>query len=130
MAGYVQTKRFKMKQLRQYDELSKQISQLEAQIVQLKLQKDELEQIQAEIKKELLMMMQSSGLKKAKIDGFSLSLSTYSSTIVEAPDLLSEEFIRVVKQPDLMKIKAAIKAGIGVEGAFITKTTSLTIKHA
>lgn len=116
-----------MKQLKQYDELSKQISELDAQIAQIKIQKDELEHAQAEIKKELLAMMQGSGLKKAKIDGFSLSLSTYSSTIVEAPDLLSEEFIRVVKQPDLMKIKAAIKVGIEVEGAFITKTTSLKI---
>lgn len=116
-----------MRQLKQYSELSQRILELDAQMAQIKLQKEELEQLQSEIKKELLLMMQSSGLKKAKIDGFNLSLTTHSSTIVEAPDLLSDDFIRVVRQPDLMKIKAAIKAGFPVEGAFLSKTTSIKI---
>jgi hypothetical protein len=120
-------------QLQQYSKYADDARELENQIAVLTGQKKDIESEMSFIKKDLESQMIMSGQKKAQIDGWRLSISESTSTIVEEPDLIPEQYFRIKKEPDLFKIKAAMKlaeVGLGeiVEGVLMVKSKNLSLK--
>jgi DNA gyrase/topoisomerase IV subunit A len=113
--------------IQEYASLQRSVIDLENQINELKALKDEAEGEMQEIKKELKEEMIHSGKRKAIIAGWKLNLSTSTSTIIEEEDMIPEEFWKIERKPDVMKIKESLKLGINVDGAILRKNTNLSI---
>lgn len=116
--------------LKRYDELHEAVSIIKNEINILNLSKEamevEMDKIEEVLKRELI----GSGRKKAMIAGWKMSLSTSTSTIVEEPDILPQNYWKIEKKPDLTRIKEDFKSGVSVPGAMLQKNTNFNIKKA
>ncbi len=81
-----------------------------------------------EIEMALRMEMIGAGMRKAVIAGWKLNISSATSTIVEETDNLPEQYWRIEKKPDLLKIKEALKLGQAVDGARLVQRESLSLR--
>lgn len=113
--------------IQEYASLQRSVIDLENQIAELKALKDDAEGEMMEIKKELREEMINSGKRKAIIAGWKLNLSTSTSTIIEEEDMIPDEFWKIERKPDVMKIKESLKNGIVVDGAILRKNTNLSL---
>lgn len=113
--------------IQEYAELQRSVIELENQIAELKALKEDAEGVMLEIKKELREEMINSGKRKAIIAGWKLNLSTSTSTIIEEEDMIPDEFWKIERKPDVMKIKESLKMGINVNGAILRKNTNLSL---
>jgi roadblock/LC7 domain-containing protein len=114
--------------LTEYGDLLRLESKLKAEIEIIQAKLKEVEKGKSEIKTEILSNLITSGKSKMKIAGWSLNVGNYSSTIIEDQSEIPELYFRIKREADLMKIKAAIKAGIDIPGVQLVKSKSLTIK--
>ena len=115
--------------LEAYSELDVQIEQLEESISKLSARKRELESRANEIKADIKNDMLSAGMKKATIHGWKINISTSTSTLIEEMDMIPEDFWKVKKEPDVMKIKEYLKDGWSVDGARLVKNQNINLKR-
>lgn len=116
-------------QIAEYGDFAKQLEIVEAQIATLKEQADAIKNSMAEIKDELKAAMMNSGKKTAFIAGWKLNLTTSTATVIEAEDELPEDFWKIERKPDVMRIKDALKQGIEVAGAKLVQNVNLSLKE-
>ncbi len=115
-------------QIQEYATLSNSVADIDGQIAQLQMEKADMESRMAEIKAALKNEMLSSGRRSATIAGWKLNLSTSTSTVIEEADMLPEEFWKIERKPDVMKIKERLKIGLPVEGAVLKTNKNLSLK--
>lgn len=115
-------------QIAEYSDFAQQLETVEAQIAALKEKADAIKNSMAEIKNELKTAMLNSGRKSAFIAGWKLNITTSTATVIEAEDELPEEFWKVERKPDVMRIKDAIKNGIHVDGARLVTNQNISLK--
>lgn len=72
--------------------------------------------------------MKRMGKTSAYIGTFKLGFRNTKAVKVEDFDRLPEEYIRVKKEPDKKAIKAALDAGVTVDGASIVENESFSIR--
>ena len=116
-------------QIQEYATLSNSVADIDGQIAQLQMEKADMESRMAEIKAALKNEMLSSGRRSATIAGWKLNLSTSTSTVIEEADMLPEEFWKIERKPDVMKIKERLKIGLPVEGAVLKNNKNLSLKN-
>ena len=82
------------------------------------------------IKNHLLYTMNAFGLKKVEGNVFTASVRTSDVVKIDETVNLAPEYIRtkVEIEPDKLKIKEALKAGIIINGAKLEQSQSVTIK--
>jgi len=81
------------------------------------------------LKDYLLYHLQEIGQEKVKAGLWSVAVKDNPPSVLLAEDdLLPDEYYRVKKEPDLVKIKADLKAGISVPYASLFSKKGLTIK--
>lgn len=115
-------------QIQEYALLINSVADIDGQIADLNLMKADMESRMAEIKAALKNEMIDSGRKTATIAGWKLNLSTSTSTVIEEADMLPEEFWKVERKPDVMKIKEQLKTGMTVAGAVLKTNKNLSLK--
>ena len=113
--------------LAQYTVLQNTISDIEGQIAQLVEEKKDAEFQAAAIKDELKQEMLASGKNRVIIYGWKINLSTSTSTVIEELDILPDQWWKIRREPNLMKIKQAIKAGMEIEGAVLIEKKNLSL---
>ena len=114
--------------IREYAVLSNSVADIQAQIAVLQLEMKDMESRMEEIKKGLKEQLIESGKKRAIIEGWKLNLSQSTTTIIEEADEIPEEFWKVKREPDVMKIKERLKIGLSVPGAILRRNTNMSIK--
>ena len=100
------------------------------QIAQLDLLKAEAESEANVFKIQLADEMIASEQKKAMIDGWKLSVSLSTSTVIEEADLIPEHFMKVQTTPNLMQIKEYLKTGGSIEGVVLKINQNFSLKKA
>lgn len=114
--------------IQEYAILSNSVADIDGQIAQLNMEKADMESRMAEIKAALKDEMLDSGRKSATIAGWKLNLSTSTSTVIEEADMLPEEFWKIKREPDVIKIRERLKIGLPVEGAVLKTNKNLSLK--
>jgi hypothetical protein len=114
--------------IQEYATLSNSVADIDGQIAQLQMEKADMESRMAEIKAALKREMIDSGRRTATIAGWKLNLSTSTSTVIEEADMLPEEFWKIERKPDVMKIKEQLKIGLHVAGAVLKTNKNLSLK--
>lgn len=114
--------------LNQYGTLLAEIEELTRQIDALTIERKRRQMMIEEIEGNVLTEMESAGMKRAMIAGWKLNVSNSTRTIVEAEDLLPDLYWRTIRQPDLMRIKEALKFGEPVAGARLLIVQNISIK--
>jgi hypothetical protein len=108
------------------------IEAINSQIERLQARKKVIQNKIDSIRDYLKMNMESTGISKITCPIFSITLSKPSKVVsITDESLLPDEYVSVKTSvsPDKVKIAAAIKAGIEVEGAqLIDGTSRLTIR--
>ena len=114
--------------IERYAELADQADQLSAQIAELQIAKKQFDNEMREIEAILKSDMIGAQLKRAVIAGWKLSLTSSTSTVIEEADLLPEAYWRIERNPDLMRVKEAMKNGELVPGAILRINQNLSLK--
>lgn len=112
-----------------YGELQKKAEALAIEIDKMTALKKETEWEMGELKEDIKTQMMQSGKKRLYIAGWKINLSKSTSTVIEAEDELPEEFWRIEKKPDLMKVKEAIQAGFTVGGAKLVEKHNVSLRR-
>lgn len=115
--------------LNKYGELQKKADALAIEIAKLTDLKKETEWEMGKLKEDIKAQMMQSGKKRLSIAGWKINLSKSTSTVIEAEDELPEEFWRIEKKPDLMKVKEAIQAGMAVGGAKLVEKHNVSLRR-
>jgi hypothetical protein len=119
-----------MKELvKQYDELAARLDAINEEMNPLKQLKEQIETDMELIKNQLKSDMIGMNLQKCIVGNWRISVNKGYSTVIEEPDLIPDKFLKIVKQPDLMKIKAHLKGGFELQGANMIETKSVTLKR-
>lgn len=117
------------KLLSEYSKLLDRKAAASAEAEKIELVKSVIDEEIKALKSIILSKVLASGKNKLRIAGWSLNIGTYTSTVIENMSEVPEDFFRIKREADLMKIKNAIKAGIHIKGVQLVKTKSLTIKR-
>ncbi len=102
-------------------ELSKEKAFLEIKMKSLNVRAKEIEDA---IKKEMI----AAGMKRARIEGWKINISKSVSTVIEEIDMIPDEFFKIKKEPDVMKIKLSIQMGLEIKGVVLRENKNISIK--
>lgn len=116
--------------IQDYSKLNAQVLSLEEQIGALTIEKKRLQAEMDEIEDVLKADMIDAGMRRAVIAGWKINISNSTSTVIEAEDELPDEFWRIERKPDLMKVKESIKLGMPVPGAILITRQNINLKPA
>lgn len=106
------------------------VANIVAEITKLQKRKEQHENKCRRIKAYLAASMEAAGEDKFETAAVAVSFRKSEAVIVTDQDGLDDKFFTetVTRKPSLTAIKAAIKAGETVDGAFIDKRRSVQIK--
>ena len=116
--------------IQQYAGLQAEVEALEEQIAVLTTQKKRLQMQMEEIEEDIKADMIGANMKRANIAGWKINISQSTRTVIEAEDLLPDQYWRIERRPDLMKVKETLKLGFGVEGATLVVVQNINMKKA
>jgi len=116
--------------LSDYETLKGQSDELAGQIAIIQITLKEVNSKIAEIEEQVKAGMIGANMNRAIINGYKINVSRSLSTVIEEADELPEEYWRMKREPDTMKIKDALKNLQYVPGAILKENRNVTIKRA
>ena len=114
--------------IQKYELLADEVATLQEQIAELSIEKKRYEVQMQEIEEAIKADMIGAQMKNAVVAGWKINISKSTSTVIEAADELPEEFWRIERAPDLMKVKEALKMGLAVGGARLVIRQNINMK--
>lgn len=110
------------KKLQEHSDLLQVKDELENEIAILISQVKEVKEGITRIEDEMKINLKKSSKRKIEVFGYLMTLTKSKRTVIEEPDLLEEQYTKKTITADLMKIKAAINAGLTVKGAVVVES--------